>query len=106
MISSHGSIAFIKHMSQWVSLLSSVDSVKNTVLSAVDNVHNVWMCMLSSVEEMQIKTIFWRQQHLHDFFNNFGAIKQNESEFEHNTFLVFYLGVFSIQRAMFCIKPH
>ena len=32
-------------------------------------------------------------------------IKQNESEFEHITFLVFYLVLFSIQRATFCKKP-
>ncbi len=37
---------------------------------------------------------------------NCGAIKQNESELEHIIFLVFYLVLFSIQRATFCRKPH
>ena len=37
---------------------------------------------------------------------NCGAIKQNESEFEHITFLVFHLVLFSIYIATFYRKPH
>ena len=34
------------------------------------------------------------------------AIKQNGSEVEHSTFLVFYIAVLTIFNAMFSEKPH